>query len=117
MALNDPDWMNDDGRFDSTFTVITCGVIAPHLLAAGAAWVAWKGGITLSSKGAVVHYSGFHAVASVTDFCLGVALILVSKFLLPNVYRRNYNYQYFAIAGIVMVGIGILWFVVAAMLH
>src|SRR5688572_2472604 len=105
----------DDGTFDSGFVVITLGVLLPLAIVALAAYVVAAGGITLHGRGGPpVRYDGPHAVVAVVTGCVGVALLLVSKFLLPNVFRRSYRYQYAAAAGAVLACAGLVSFVAAA---
>jgi hypothetical protein len=114
--FNDEPLAGDDGGYDSGFIVVTMGVLMPLAAVGVAAYAAWSGGITLRGKfGPPVRYEGVHAVAGVAGACVGLALLLVAKYLLPNVFRRSYRYQYVALAGAVTAVAGLACFVGGAM--
>jgi len=115
--FNDEPLTGDDGTFNSPFVVVTAGILFPLILVGLAVWVAWAGGFTIRGEvGLPVHYEGFFAIAGAMGICLGVALILVAKYLLPNVYRDSYRYQYFAITGAALAGLGLIGLVVMGIL-
>ena len=106
----------DDGTYDPPSVVVTLGVLLPLVVVGLAAYVAWDGGVTLRGRGGPpVRYAGPHAAAGVPIACVGVALVLAAKYLLPNVYRRRYRYQYVAAAGTAMIIAGLAWFVGGAL--
>lgn len=109
--FDDEPLAGDDGTYDSRLVVIACGVLFPLAVICFGGFVVWNSGLTLRR----VRYEGPHAVAGLVSACLGVALLLVSRYLLPNVFRQSYQYQYYAIAGVVLAVIGFAWFVGAAL--
>jgi hypothetical protein len=114
--FNDEPLTGDDGTYDSPPVVVALGVLVPLVVVGLAAYVAWDGGVTLRGRGVPpVRYTGLHAAAGVPVACVGVALVLAAKYLLPNVCRRSYGYQYVAAAGTVMIIAGLAWFVGGAL--
>ncbi len=112
----DPDW-GGDGRHDSPFVVVTCGIVLPLVFVALAGLVLWSGGVVLHARlGGAVRYDSFHSIASAVFACVGMALMFLAHFGLTNWFPNNYRYQYVAAAGVVMACGGIIWFLVAALM-
>ena len=116
--LSDHERRGPTGEFDSPVAVVGWGVIAPIVCVVVAVCVIINGGVTLQGRGVSsgVRYHGLNAVLSSVAFLVGIALLLIANYLLPNLFRRSYRYQYVAIAGTLLSAGGLLWFVIAAML-
>lgn len=113
--FNDEPLTGDDGTFDPWYTVAGLGVVLPLLMIGYAIYCIWDGGVYIKGRfGAGWRYEGFQAVTSAVLFLLGMSALMVSKYLLPNVFRESYAYQYLAVAGGVLAFGGLIWFVAQA---
>lgn len=120
--LDDDDPLSgDDGTYDPPLKWITFGAVCPALLLVIGVIVAWMGGIWL--PGGTEYYDHGHwfhgaTVVACADVALvGIATIMVARFLMPNIFRESYAYQYAAGAGIVLSFAGLICLIISCLLN
>jgi uncharacterized membrane protein len=109
----------DDGTFDSPLTWITLGIVLPLVLIVAAVAAVVAGSIWLPDDdriGQGIWLRGPAVTITAAMALVGVALILIARYFLPNVFRSSYSYQYYAIVGIALCAVGIVGFVIAALM-
>jgi hypothetical protein len=115
---NDP-LSGDDGTYDPPLKWIALGIVVPLILVILACVVVILGGVWLPRDNWLMRwqwFGGTGVVAGAVTSMIGVSTIFVARFLMPNVFRESYAYQYVACAGIALCAIGFPLFVIAAVM-